>query len=46
MPDATPEEKLEASQELRRFFEAIWAIADRLVTEEESAEASPSESAL
>ena len=35
MPDATHEEKLQASFELWQFFDAIWVIADRLVTEEE-----------
>jgi hypothetical protein len=36
MPDATHEEKLQATFELWEFFDAIWAIADRLVTEEEA----------
>jgi hypothetical protein len=37
MPDATPEEKLQATFELWEFFDAIWAIADRIVTERECA---------
>lgn len=37
MPDASPEEKLQASFEFWQFFDAIWAIADRLVSERENA---------
>jgi len=39
MPDATHEEKLQATFELWEFFDAIWAIADRRVTEREEAQA-------
>ena len=37
MPDASPEEKLQASFEFWQFFDALWAIADRLVTKRENA---------
>ena len=45
MPDASLEEKLEAGFELWRFFDAIWTVADRLVTEEERARATRDKSA-
>ena len=37
LPDASPEEKLHASFEFWQFFDALWAIADRLVTKRENA---------
>ena len=35
MPDATHEEQMQATYEFWQFFDALWAIADRLVTERE-----------
>ena len=37
MPNASLEEKLEATFEFWRFFDAVWAIADRLVSEQKQA---------
>ena len=37
MPNASPEEKLQASFEFWQFFDALWVIADRLVAERENA---------
>ena len=37
MPELTYKEQLEMSQELWEFFDALWAIAKRQVTEEELA---------
>lgn len=37
MPEATKEEQLKANVELWEFFDAVWAIADRLANEEEAA---------
>jgi hypothetical protein len=37
MPHASHEEKLQASFEFWEFFDAIWAIADRQITEAEHA---------
>ena len=45
MADASPEEKLQASFEFWQFFDAIWAIADRLVSERESTSAARDKSA-
>ncbi|MEX8519028.1 MAG: hypothetical protein AB3X44_10995 [Leptothrix sp. (in: b-proteobacteria)] len=39
MPDATIEEKLLVTHEFWQFFDALWAVADRLVTEVENARA-------
>lgn len=35
MPNASLEQKLQASFEFWQFFDALWAIADRLVSERE-----------
>ena len=45
MPDASPEEKLQAAFEFWQFLEAIWSIADRLVTERQNASAARDNSA-
>lgn len=37
MPDATIEEKLLVTHEFWQFFDALWAVVNRLVTEEENA---------
>lgn len=34
IPEATPERKLELSNEFRRFFDAWWAVAERIADEE------------
>ena len=45
MPDASPAAKLHASFEFWQFFDAIWAIADRLVTERANASSTRDKSA-
>ena len=44
MPNATHEEQMQATYEFWQFFDALWVIADRLVSEREHKGASsPSE---
>ena len=44
MESATTKEKVDASNDLRRMFDALWSIAERLA-EEENASASPRDKA-
>ena len=44
MEGATTKEKVDASNDLRRMFDALWSIAQRLA-EEEKARASPRDKA-
>lgn len=45
MPNATHEEKLQVTFEFWQFFDALWAIADRLVTDRERERAARDNSA-